>query len=111
MISKDDMNALSFYEDAFKTAIENEYYRGMTSGVLNKLNDIFERVTGVRHKGSWSCPHCTIRFIQQLGKIYFDEKKRLKELVSPKVTRTENVTNSELKRKPGRPKRVATNKE
>lgn len=112
MISKEDMNALSAFEDAFKTALENDYYRGMTSGVLNKLNDIFERITGSRHKGSWGCPHCTMRFIKMLANMYFDEKVRLlKNPDSPKETRTQTVTDSESKRKPGRPRRVATNKE
>ena len=112
MISKEDMTFLATYEDTFRSALDSDYYRGLTSSRLNALNDAFERITGSRHKGSWGCPHCTMRFIKMLGNMYFEEKHlQSKQKDSPTETRTENVTNTESKRKPGRPRRQATNKE
>ena len=103
------MKTLEGYENTFRTAIDSSYARNLGSRAYNALNEIFERITGNKFSGSWGCPHCTIRFMQLLGKLYFDEKQRLASI--PAESRTEDVNVSESKRKAGRPRRQATNNE
>ena len=105
------MEFLSGYEYSFRTAIENNYCRNLGGRKYRELNDIYERITGNKYAVNFGCPHCAIRFIKDLGKLYFEEKHRLEtEVKVQEELEPEIVTNSEPKRKPGRPKKSATNK-
>lgn len=108
MISEEDMKILSGYERSFTTAIENGYARNLGSLTYKLLNEIYERITGTKYAGgTWGCPHCNLGFIKRLGQLYFEQKKS----ASPTEARTENVSNSVPAKKPGRPKKSATNNE
>lgn len=111
MITAEDMKALEGYEYYFNTAVNSNYARNFGSKQYRALNDIYERITGRRYKTDFGCPHCTLRFIKELGKLYFAEKKRLETEQVQNELEPENVTASAPKRKPGRPRKQATNNE
>lgn len=105
MIDSNDMKILDGYEHSFRTAVENNYCRNFGTSQYKELNDVYERITGYRYKADMSCPHCALEFIRRLGQLYFKEKERLaQEQPEPK-----DVTTSEPVKKPGRPKKQATN--
>ena len=118
MISKEDMEFLGGYENSFRTAIENNYCRNFGVRKYSELHSVYQRITGHRYEVNWGCPHCAIRFVQALGKLYFEEKSRQEAAIvaedNPQVQNElepKSVTDSVPKRKPGRPKKVATNNE
>ncbi len=76
MISQEDMKVLSAFEDIFKRALLEGYYRNLGMKIFSQLNDVFERVFGHRFNSqSWGCPHCNFRFITQLATAYFEQKR------------------------------------
>lgn len=103
------MKVLEGYENSFRTAIENNYCRNFGSRTYKSLNDIYERINGKRYAVNWGCPHCAIRFVQALGKLYFAEKERLSKVQCE--PEPESVTTSAPKKKGGRTKKSATNNE
>lgn len=109
MISKEDMEFLDGYAGSFKTAVENNYCRNLGIKKYNELHLIYQRITGKKYAVNWGCPHCAIRFVQTLAKIYFEEKKRLEAEQVQNELEPKDVTASAPKRKPGRPKKTATN--
>lgn len=121
MINDEDMKVLEGYQNSFRTAIENNYCRNLGVKKYNELNAIYQRITNARYVVNWGCPHCAIRFVQALGKLYFEElalrkqqeseKNADKEPQVQKGTEPKDVTASAPKRKGGRPKKQATNNE
>ena len=119
MISKEDMEFLDGYAGSFKTAVENNYCRNLGVKKYNQLHLIYQRITGKKYAVNWGCPHCAIRFVQTLAKLYFDEVALRKQQESEEIADKEpqvqdelepkDVTASAPKRKPGRPKKTATN--
>ena len=110
MISKEDMAIIDGYANTLNSAVNSGFARNLGCNKLNSLNDVFERITGHRYKGSWGCPHCTIAFLKQLGGLYFAEKERLAKEVQTQPE-PETVSDSAPKRKGGRSKKQATNNE
>ena len=121
MISDEDMKVLEGFKHTFQTAIENNYARHFGSRQYNQLNEIFERITGHKYAVNYGCSYCALQFIRAIGHLYFTElDNRAKVLVdvndmedTPVQSELEPkpVTDSVPKRKPGRPKKVATNNE
>lgn len=108
MISKEDMEALSSYEYYFKSAINSNYCRSFSGVQYRALKEIYFRITGRNTTHNLGCPHCAIKFIRELGRLYFDELEKQKAQIEPEP---EAVTDSVPKKKGGRPKKQATNKE
>ena len=109
MATIEDIKALESYEYYFNSAINNNYCRNFSSKQYQYLNDIYERMTGHRYTVNWGCPHCTIRFVQEVGRTYFRAKEELAKV--QEQPEPETVTPSAPKKKGGRPKKQATNKE
>ena len=74
MLTRDDVKSLQEgkWDFFFKKAIETNFCRAYSSAQLNALREIYERNTGTKVNINWSCPHCVLGFIKQLGKLYFD---------------------------------------
>lgn len=74
MLTRDDVKSLQEgkWDFFFKKAIETNFCRAYSSAQLNALREIYERNTGAKVNINWSCPHCVLGFIKQLGKLYFD---------------------------------------
>ena len=74
MLTKDDIKSLQEgkWDFFFKKVIETNFCRAYSSAQLNALREIYERNTGTKVNINWSCPHCVVGFIKQLGKLYFD---------------------------------------
>lgn len=78
MISQEDMNALKEFEKTFDDAVNRDFTRNLGMKTYRKINDIYEHITGSRYKGNgWGCPACNFKFIKTVGKMYFDELKRI----------------------------------
>lgn len=109
MISDEDMKILDEYQQTFKTAVESSYARHFGSKQYAALNEVFKRITGHYYKVNYGCSKCAIGFIKAIANLYFAEKDRREKAQAE--LEPETVTDSVPKRKPGRPKKQATNNE
>lgn len=109
MISDEDMKILDEYQQTFKTAVESSYARHFGSREYSALNEVFKRITGHYYKVNYGCSRCAIGFIKAIANLYFAEKDRREKAQAE--LEPETVTDSVPKRKPGRPKKQATNNE
>lgn len=102
MISIEDMRVLDGYEHTFKTAIENGYCRNFGSSQYRELNNVYEHLTGNRYRADMGCPHCVLRFIKELGRLYYEAKAQMQPEPNP-------VNDSKSEVKPLVKKNKATN--
>lgn len=72
MMTKEQHEKIRKYEQIFRTAIDSLYYRAMDSrfaadfiSVCHELNIYINT----------SCPQCTLKALQTLGRLYFDYKE------------------------------------
>lgn len=80
MMTKEQHEKLKKYEQIFRTAIDSLYYRAMDSrfaadfiSVCHELNIYINT----------SCPQCTLKALQTLGKLYFDYKEE--PIIEPEI--------------------------
>lgn len=99
-LTNDEMAFLSNYEGHFNTAIKSQWSRYPGIDALTKMHRILERVTGVTRTLRVSCGACTLRLVQDIGRIYFSQKEadevvrvviKEKKPRKPRAKKTENA--------------------
>lgn len=76
-MTKEDLIFLSEFENNFRTAIDSNYSRNIVKSKLEKMLEIYKRVTGRNYS---LCTHCTtsiLTFLRLIGDVYFDHKNDL----------------------------------
>ena len=98
-MTKEDIQFLSEFEPNFKTAINSNYSRNIVKSKLEKMLEIYKRVTGRNYS---LCTHCTtsiLTFLRLIGELYFDT---VQDGTEPNLKINElqkTVTNMENKKK------------
>ena len=75
------LRILSKYEDQYYRAINGNWVKCMTSRELEEIKDTYEKLIGTTYKGSWkpSCSSCLLKFIQVVGRYYYEQTKKVQE--------------------------------
>jgi hypothetical protein len=103
-MTKEDIQFLSEFESNFKTAINSNYSRNIVKSKLEKMLEIYKRVTGRNYS---LCTHCTtsiLTFLRLIGELYFDT---VQDGTEPNLKINElqkTVTDMENKKKKNRKK-------
>lgn len=75
--TKQQLEALSEFEDRFHTAVHLDYYRNLGSRTFDKINAIYLEAGGTPLNTNWSCGHCALNFLRTVGKKYFADLEAL----------------------------------
>lgn len=90
--TKEQMEVLSQWEPNFKSAIEAKWSRGIGTTGYTTMHRILTEATGKHHPYSPSCGSCSLRLIQETGRLYFADKEEME-----KAARKVEVTEAEAK--------------
>lgn len=110
-MTQEEKDFLKQFESNFKTAINGNYTRNIVKSNLEKILAIYEKETGTKYN---LCPHCPIsvlKFIQTVGKFYFNivqggnepalKTKELQNAVTKKENKKEKTIKKNVKHKSG----------
>lgn len=103
-MTKEDIQFLSEFESNFKTAINSNYSRNIVKSKLEKMLEIYKRVTGRNYS---LCTHCTtsiLTFLRLIGELYFDTVQDGNETNMNINELQKTVTDMENKKKKNRKK-------
>lgn len=76
--TKEQLEYLKQYEDNFHRAIELNYYRNMTRKTLDDIKAIYDAATGKAFGADWSCSHCILNFLKEVGKKFYKDMEEYK---------------------------------
>lgn len=71
--TKEQLEALKEYESLFVSAVHANYYRSTNTRKLNIIKSVYDEASGEPYKDNWSCSHCILKFLQEVGKKYFED--------------------------------------
>lgn len=94
-MTDEQFNALAPFEEHYKTAIEVNYTRYPGSAAIDTMFYIYKAITKSRININRSCGTCLLHLVQDVGKLYFAEKKRREELKAepePKPDKAKKTT-------------------
>ena len=73
-LTEEELKSLEPYEQNMRTALRSNYTRNPGRRALEKMNDIYSRVMGVRHRVNAGCNTCILNLLKDCGRIYFADK-------------------------------------
>lgn len=76
----EQFQVLSQYEDRFHTAVYADWARNPGSIILRTIHEIWKKVTGVEEQMRFSCAHCILRLLKEVGTAYFADKAEREQL-------------------------------
>jgi hypothetical protein len=79
-MTDEQFNALAPYEENYKTAIEVNYSRYPGVAAIDTMFNVYRAVTNSRININRTCGTCILHLVQDVGKLYFAEKKRREQL-------------------------------
>lgn len=68
---------LSKWEDAFRTAIHSDYARGVTARNAERIFEILKEATGTNMILQTSCSRCVKDLLKMVGVRYFADKEEI----------------------------------
>ena len=89
--TKEQLNALSQWEDRLYTASVSKFYRNISSKSLETIKAVYEEVSDDPVQANWNCNHCVLAFLAKVGKKYFEDKKALEEKAAQLVNALDEV--------------------
>ena len=95
MMTDEQFNALAPFEQHYKTAIQVNYTRYPGRAAIDTMFNIYRELTNSRININRSCGTCVLHLVQNVGKLYFAEKKRREELKAepePKPDKAKKTT-------------------
>lgn len=102
----EEIDLLKEYERYFYTVIYLKYKSGTKHPFNVRLQEIYEKHTGVQEKINWSCPSCAYAYYKKVGELYYDsiEQNKKEVGIEPEpalnISKLDNsVTNNETKPK------------
>lgn len=75
--SEAQMEALSQWEDNFRTAVRADWARNPGSTGLRMIYDIYTKTTGDQRRYNDNCSSCILSLLKDCGRIYFEDKQEL----------------------------------
>lgn len=76
--TKEEQKFLAGFEDNFTRAIDADYVRGAALSDLDKMVEIWKRVTEKDYHLNKSCGHCILVFFKELGGEFRKQKNKKK---------------------------------
>lgn len=73
--TKEQLNVLSQWEDRLYSAYNSKFYRNISSKSLDTIKGVYEEASGEPVNANWSCNHCILAFLAEVGKKYFEDCK------------------------------------
>ena len=70
---------LSKWEDAFRTAIHSDYARGVTPKTAERIFEILKEATGTNMILQANCSRCVKDLLKKVGERYFLDKQEIAE--------------------------------
>lgn len=77
--TKEELDALSKYEQNFKTAVYQNYARNLTRQAQEEIRKTYEDALGKPYSPNGTCSHCLFNMLKLVGKKYFEDKEAYKE--------------------------------
>lgn len=71
-MTQEDLKYLKQFEPNFKTAIKSNYTRNIVKSNLENMLNIYQKETGTKYNLCYHCPTSVLKFIQTVGKFYFN---------------------------------------
>lgn len=75
----DQIQELSKWEDAFRTAIHSDYARGVTPKNAERIFEILKDATGTNMILQGNCSRCVKDLLKMVGVRYFSDKEEIAE--------------------------------
>lgn len=109
--NESQLNILKQYDYHFNNAVNREFLRSLTRIEFEKIKNVYTEATGAKVTTNSNCGICKLKFIKQVGILYFkdiEESKKIQEekngeeiLFKPKQTRnkTKNATSPKAGKK------------
>lgn len=101
-------NILSKGEEYFYTVIKAQYKRATPNSLNDELADAYDKLTGEKINRNWNCNSCNYNSFLKMAKLYYQLKEQVSVKNEPDLKTNElksNVTNNEIKKPKGRPKK------
>ena len=93
----EQIQELSKWEDAFRTAVKSDYARGMSPRDSERVFQILKEATGTNMLFTSSCSRCVKDLLKQVGVRYFADKQELVE-IEAKTAETTKETSAAKRR-------------
>lgn len=74
----EEIQILDKYEDRFFSAINAQYIRAIWKSDVDLLKPIYERVTEQKYNMCMNCAASKLKFMKDLGKLYYAHKNKEK---------------------------------
>lgn len=91
----EEIEALKDYERYFYTVIHLKYKSGTKHPFNLRLQEIYEKHTGIKEKINWSCPSCSFSYYKKVGELYYDSIEQNKKEVGNEPVPTLNISKLE----------------
>lgn len=118
MLTKEQIETLSAWEENFETAIRAKWALNPGTTALTTMVNIWNEATGNERKLNPSCGNCIFRLLEEMGQMYFDSKKALEaeaamraKLAEAAGKKTKKVELSEEPANPSKKVAVSTQRE
>lgn len=94
-MTNEQFQALAPYEKHYKTAIEIGFTRYPGRAAIETMFNIYKGVTGSRIRLNASCGTCVLHLVQDVGKLYFQEKEIREAKAAKKAARKKKAKEEE----------------
>ena len=79
IFTQEQIESLNQYEDIFFKAVNQNYYRSMSTKTLDAMVEVYNQTQDTPYKGNWACSHCVLSFLKLIGSKYYADKKAVEE--------------------------------
>lgn len=70
--TKEELDALNeLCGENFYHAVHSDFYRNVSRTKLEKIKEIYDAASDKPYSANWSCSHCILAFLKEVGKKYF----------------------------------------
>ena len=87
----EELKALEEYESRFKSATELNFVRNLEPRYLYAIRAIYDKATETPSSLNATCSHCVLKFMKEVGKKYFADKKAYEEKAAQLVQALDQV--------------------
>ena len=85
-LTDNEIDIIKRYEDRLRTAVFQDYSRGVISSDLERLRLIYNKVKGIDYNLNKTCASCQLTFLKLLGRWWFAYKEEVLDKEPDKVS-------------------------
>jgi len=83
-LTQDEKAFLAQFEDNFTRAIDADYVRGAALSDMERMVEIWKRITGKDYRLNTSCGNCILQFFKLIGGEWRKQKAEAEKKPAPK---------------------------